>query len=589
MYFDNVITKFIKNNINKILVLFVPIIFFLIIITLTNDTKTKTSKINNVKEINSGWIISSNGNEKKIKNLPIKESIESGKKYSIKNTLPSDIVNETYLLIRDSKQKITVYIDGNKVYQNNNKYSENKTLFVPLKKAYANKEIKIVFSSEVGIFSGRIDRIFYGNHLDGLLLQLKFTGRLLLFYTFVSICGIMQIIIYLVIMSKKKRYNEFLYLGLFTTSLAIIMIADNNLLQFYSVSPITNIVVSIVLKLFLPFSLIGFIYSESISIRTKNILKILLFLFVVADVIIFITSLYSVNHIIQAMQIYQLITIVLFFILMIIVIMEIVIDNNLNIIDTYLAMSCLGFTIVVEIISYFQYIVDFYNMGIFLGAGLLSYLIIKGSVLIYKMISKIEEAEKVKQQLFDTRIRVMFSQIKPHFIYNTLNTIEALIDIDTQKASEMIISFSKYLRSHIDTIGQENLITFGEEINNIKAYTDIEVVRFPKIKVVYNTSSTDFLVPVLSIQPLVENAIKHGISKRIKGGTVYINSYEEKENNIVEIIDDGVGFNVSATVKDGHVGMKNITFRLNNLVNAVVKCDSKPNEGTKVTVLVPKK
>lgn len=580
--------KYIKNNIFKILTIAIPTIFLLIILSLTNNAPVQETKKQSLNELDKGWSITYKGKTENLKALPCKIPVKSNQQYKLNNQLPKNLHDGDCIVIRNSKQRITVFVDGQKIYNNENQDIKTETIFLPMKKEYSGKTISLVCSSSISMFSGRIDRIYCGRYMENLFLQLKLTGRLLLFYMFLIICGMILILCFFITKARDFGLSGFLYLGLFTIALSATIIVDNNLLQYYVENQYLYYAIGMLSKLLLPFMLIGFIYSESEAKFFKDFLNNVLLLYVFLNIGMLLNFTHSKLAMERFLILYEKLTIVTFFVLMVMVLIEIVQLENMQLVITFLAMSFLGFSIVVEIVGYYQYVTDYYNMGIFLGAGLLSYLLIKVSALIYILIRKLEEAEKIKQQLNETRIRVMLSQIKPHFIYNTLNTIEALIDIDPDKASDMIISFSKYLRSHIDTIGQENLIPFNDEIKNIKAYTDIECVRFPKINIVFDIKSKDFEVPILSIQPLVENAIKHGVSKKTEGGTVTIKSYDIDEFHIIEVKDNGIGFDLNSIQESTHVGIKNIKFRLNKLINADISYSSNIGIGTEIKILIPK-
>ncbi|MBR5263873.1 MAG: histidine kinase [Clostridia bacterium] len=125
------------------------------------------------------------------------------------------------------------------------------------------------------------------------------------------------------------------------------------------------------------------------------------------------------------------------------------------------------------------------------------------------------EAEKniVEAQLKDSRISIMLSQIQPHFIYNTLGTIERMCLKDPQKAFELVRNFSLYLRGNFSELDSVTPIRFAEELKHVEYYVNIEKVRFPDMTIIYNVEATDFRLPALSVQPLVENAIKHGLMR----------------------------------------------------------------------------
>ena len=191
--------------------------------------------------------------------------------------------------------------------------------------------------------------------------------------------------------------------------------------------------------------------------------------------------------------------------------------------------------------------------------------------------------------LAQQKIQLALSQIKPHFIYNTLNAIQDIDDMP-EKAQNAIVDFSKYLRENLDFLTDSNLIPFSKEIEHVKKYTNLEKLRFQdKINVVFNIEETDFLIPSLSLQMIVENAIKHGITKKYEGGTVTINSYKRNNNIYIVVEDDGVGFDVNKVIGNNHLGFKNSRERIRHFVNGNLVIESEVGKGTRVTIIIPEK
>ena len=197
---------------------------------------------------------------------------------------------------------------------------------------------------------------------------------------------------------------------------------------------------------------------------------------------------------------------------------------------------------------------------------------------------RIEEDEK---KLRDANVKIMMSQIQPHFIYNTLSSISTLIEINPKKAQAALDGFSDYLRMNFSALTETRLIPFSDELRHIDVYTTLEKVRFnERLKMVYDVQTRDFNVPPLSIQPIVENAIKHGIIKKVDGGTVILRTYEEPTAFVVEVIDDGVGFDMDDVnfKNNEHIGLNNVRHRIHSMCHGDILFESKKNEGTKVTI-----
>ena len=200
--------------------------------------------------------------------------------------------------------------------------------------------------------------------------------------------------------------------------------------------------------------------------------------------------------------------------------------------------------------------------------------------------------ERAEKEAYEAKVSVMVSQIQPHFMYNALTSIAMMCQIDPDTAQEATITFAKYLRGNMDSLRQTKPIPFEQELEHLKKYLYIEKLRFgKKLNIEYDIQATDFVLPQLSIQPLVENAVKHGVGMKKKGGTVTITARETETAYEVIISDDGVGFDTTAEKKnDGrsHVGMENTVRRVNDMCGGEVRIESKVGEGTVARVILPK-
>ncbi len=184
----------------------------------------------------------------------------------------------------------------------------------------------------------------------------------------------------------------------------------------------------------------------------------------------------------------------------------------------------------------------------------------------------------------------MISQIQPHFVYNTLGAIQTYIKKSPDIAYKMVQDFSDYLRMNLQSLTNPGTVSFADELRHVRAYTDIELIRFQnRVQVVYEIETEDFQILPLTVQPLVENAIKHGVCKKVEGGTVWIRTQELEQEFRITVEDNGVGFDCKeGKNRQDSIGLSNIQHRLKLQMNAVVEISSVPGEGTKVTVIIPK-
>lgn len=197
----------------------------------------------------------------------------------------------------------------------------------------------------------------------------------------------------------------------------------------------------------------------------------------------------------------------------------------------------------------------------------------------------------LKEELENNRITMMLSQIKPHFLYNALTSVMYLCDNEPKEAKRAIADFADYLRGNLSALSTEKLIPFQMELAHTEKYLRLEKLRFQEeLKICYDIHTKDFSLPVLTMQPLVENAVKHGVGKKTGGGTVTIHTSETDTDYLIRIEDDGVGFELGeySDDKDTHIGLENIKNRLRIMANARLEILSKKGEGTTATIWIPK-
>ncbi len=200
--------------------------------------------------------------------------------------------------------------------------------------------------------------------------------------------------------------------------------------------------------------------------------------------------------------------------------------------------------------------------------------------------------EQLRQELYEARVSLMVSQIRPHFMYNTLSSIAVLCKLDPDTAYNATVNFSDYIRGNMDSLKQTAPVLFSKELDHLKKYLYIEKLRFQdKLNIEYDIQETDFYLPLLSVQPLVENAVKHGVGMKEEGGTVTITTRDAGDAYEIIIRDDGVGFDTQAPKADdgrSHVGMENTKKRLQDMCHGEVIIESTPGQGTTARIILPK-
>ncbi len=203
-----------------------------------------------------------------------------------------------------------------------------------------------------------------------------------------------------------------------------------------------------------------------------------------------------------------------------------------------------------------------------------------------------KKLEQQQMRLNEARLAALSSQINPHFLFNTLNSVAALIRLDPEQARQVVHRLSKILRRLLRQ--QDNLITLREELSFIEDYLSIEMVRFgDKLRFVkeIEPSTLDMLVPSMMLQPLVENSIRHGLSSKVDGGTIRVRSRMAGARLQILVEDDGVGIPEAklATLFEQGIGVNNVNERLKVLFGGEYKMwiDSRLGEGTSTGIELP--
>lgn len=195
-----------------------------------------------------------------------------------------------------------------------------------------------------------------------------------------------------------------------------------------------------------------------------------------------------------------------------------------------------------------------------------------------------------ERDLTESRITSMLSQIRNHFIFNTLGVISGYCKINPEKADEALAKFARYLRRNINYLETNGLIFFEREVAQIEDYVSLEQMRFgDMIEFGEDFEVVDFSIPPLTVQPLVKNAIKHGLTKPGKKGNVCLLTRQEEEFYRIEIVDDGVGFVPEELNKENSIGIRNIRYRLEHMANAELRIESTPGKGTRAVIRIPRK
>lgn len=570
-----------------------------------------------VYDYNDGWEYSYD-DVRGTTELPAYLNVSKNTEITLYNTVPEDADDDSAFAFRTRMQTVSVYVENRLIY----KYPEEDLIgndmpsawnFVRLSEADAGKEIRICLSSPYSGFSGSISECSYGDFSE---LVSDVLSRQLPVFRLSMLIGFIGLAIVL-LSFFESRYQMFAWhrnLGILLILVAMWLCGESKL-------PSGKVglegwhYLSLVSLLFCPAFLMAYLHERWGDIWGKAT-SVLFGINMTAAVGCLLSEVLGGPDLINLLPLtHGLIALSLGYTALVYIRAVRRKDGK----SIHSELVCLCVIIAAGVAEIVRFYMTDSVVGIYIRMAILLYALNLFRVCSVMLYRKIKENQELEKKLWQSRAELVTSQIKPHFIYNTLNSIRYLIREDPEAARKTVYDFSTYLRSNLESIGGSKEIPFSDELRHIRAYLNIEKIRFEdRLNVVEDIQARSFLVPPLSIQPLVENAVKHGICRKMSGGTVIIRSREEKNDYVVEIEDDGEGFDVSAveetarkkigrpewekdksetehdrdhlhpSEEGNHIGLVSIRFRVRQISGGSLKIESSPGKGTKVRVTFPK-
>lgn len=515
------------------------------------------------------------------------------KSITIRNTLPRALETGTYLAFESHNCYVEVKIDGDTLYRNLDVGQPTCSMwnFIQLDAVQSEGRINIQFSGSDAYDVGIIPEIYIGPYSEILMLASDSTKTNTQFGQMIIFFGIFVLLFSLASFSDSRYVKDFILLGLF-----IIVLGLSQTLQIVHPTGDSKL----------------WIISQGLGISMFGLLP----------------PFYCYYKIIRAEERVQKryhivfwISMGFFFLIFILRWFGSAVFWPSTRIFTYLVFEgiygfCLYSTLSEEKEDSLRYrvLVSVSLVALMLGMGLegfthLSYTHFRAihpmmsGALVFSLLHTIavmlyvfdhaQEQVRMAEELSESQFRLMLNQLKPHFIRNSLATIRVITRHDPQKAYDMLYDFANYISYNIDSMRENKLTPFSEELKHIREYTNIEEEHLRhRLRMVYDSGPTDFLIPPLSVEPFVENAVKHGVWPKREGGTVWVSSGETDRAYIVTIKDNGVGFdpqNPPSPALRGHgIGMNYAVERIRTMVNGEVLVKSELGKGTIVTITIPK-
>lgn len=539
------------------------------------------------------WIFSGNGQEK-IVDLPSSEPVEAGDAYTISHKVSWNLPQDCWLMFRSLQQHVEIYLDETLLYTYPSVHyladlTPNHWNLVKLPEDAGGKTLTIRLRTEYPSFSGKMGEIYLGRY-QALFHQVR--GMYAFPFWIGILAGAVGCVIVLVSLFFRvhRSIRAELALG-FLLIFSSFWLCGEAKMPFVHVDPLVQYFL-----VFQSMFLIPMCFYLYIDGRMKERQKRISLWPVWGNLCVMtactflqLTGIRDYPHMLPV--IHGVIAVV-FLCGVFVMGRELYLKSGIFDRREYFFILLFFLAMGVEMVRF--YMGRYRLLGIYIRVILLLYacsVLLAGVLRFYHAV---KNNQRLSELLLENRIALMISQIQPHFIYNVLNSIRTLIRLEPARAYDMVYDFSNYLRAHIDSLGNQKEVPFSRELEHIRSYVNIEQVRFgERVRAVYEIDTTAFYLPALSVQPLVENAIKHGLGKKTCGGTVWIRSYTDPENPagfVVEVEDDGAGFDFETwkSRADSHSqGIQNIQFRLSTISKGTLTIQSRPDCGTKAVIRLP--
>lgn len=523
--------------------------------------------------------------------------------YRLRLTYPSTL-KDPALHIKNVATAYRLYVNGKLMEEVgevsdelSNFKDEERSIIIELPND--KKDLEIIFQvanlkyAKGGLREGPLfgsKQVLEQQKLSLLALQLLFIGSVFIF-------GVYYFILFL--LQKKNKTALFFSMLCFITVLRSLIWGEAPIeILFPQVTYVTRVYINY----FTGFNLMPIIILFMISIYPLDYKKIFLMLVLLPTIFINLLLLID-TEVMSSFSIYLYMLVLLHMIYIFIILVKAVINKRDNAL-LMLICICIFILTIIQDIFHYKRIGGINLTNMFLYGNLviiiaMSYVQAKKQADTHKKLvlfnENLVEADRLKDKIMSTEMSFLQAQIKPHFLYNALNAIANICEKDGKEAGKLIIDLAIYLQGSLEFNNLDKMITIEKELEFVDTYFNIEQARFgQKIQIVKEIKiPLDYQIPILVLQPLVENAVRHGISKKIDGGTVWVRMRQLDEGICIEIQDDGGGIDseklsmlLKADRKDCGVGLLNIHNRLLRLYGRGLEISSEVKRYTCVRLVI---
>ncbi|MCM1496210.1 MAG: histidine kinase [Bacteroides sp.] len=547
-----------------------------------------------VADMNDAWIVETNQDYDWATDLPCNLETPKGTAVSISHFLPEDIGMDYGIAFRSVYNEVQVKAGDTILYQ----YGVNERRpflsspvpnwnFVPIDQQYAGQLITITQISDYGAYSGLFTKVEAGSRSALLHQQWKESGWNILLSVLLLLLSGGLVWIALGLQIQKKLDFQFRYYMLLACVIAIWSISGSPLISVFVKNGYLFWLLHILTRMAIPVVYLMFLRCFA---QKPQLITAIDFGVIASAVLYVIVVILQLLGLLEFPVTYDILGI-LYSVGFLVCTTGLLVGwlrygrkelRAIAISNTLLA--------VIGIVNVFIRPNPLYQLESTLWQiGVILYLFLLLAIVVQVVLKQMDQRVEHVEAEYQSQRSIAVTMMSPNFLFASLNSLLAMTKAGSRSSAKFVFAFSKYLRYNLDSVREERLIPFPEELEHIAAYLELQQMRIPNLTVVIEDKMHDFAVPARSIEAIVENAVKHGMEKQERSGQVTVRSYERRDSYAIQIVDEGMGFDTDLLYrKTTPTSMQVVRERLEYYLGASVEVNSRPYKGTIVTVKIPK-
>lgn len=528
-----------------------------------------------------------------------KMGFKANAKYTFNQKITSDSINDC-LVFESNRTNVWVYVDGTEVYNYNPqlpnyvKAPTAKWNIADISSAHVGSDIDVVLQSSIDADNIPVYVFYSTTSEDAIYYVVQKSAFSLACSAAILAIGILIFALYFAAKKKDILSSPFLYLGIGVVLFSLFSMADNSVPELYFGHLVLwDTIKYMCLAVAAAFFALSFITEFGPLLNEKKskvgdglhvCLRIAFWTTVGSLILQVVLQFIGIDFVISSVINFPVYLILFGLISAIAIYLYVTEKSGANL---YRIIVKVGALTLIFIATILIFVSDAHVANQFLRIAILFYSIGAVGHLSYQLFDETKKRLVLSEELSTMKANAIVHQIRPDFLISALDDIKTICMVSPNRASDSLDSYSIYLTSNLKTLSKRPFIKFSQELEHIKSYLDI--IQFKngnKIKVVYDSIEQTFLVPPVTIELFVESAVRNGILKKYTGGQIEISAWSDDENFYVEIVDDGIGYDVEAL--DDRLGILTAKARLEKDCKADVSIKSSLSEGTTVKITLPK-